>query len=154
MSRAPSHPVIAQISNFNWTEEPSAITIRQQVVPLFSLCREWRKFARLGRKNMSKGGCPSTNFILHELDDSLAAQLRQALSGPGQVLHSTSCTSECLAVVEQLGADIVFCDADPGKYQRLLGALERSGIKAPVVVVSRIPETSEWLDALDAGAAD
>jgi len=103
---------------------------------------------------MSKGGCPSTNFILHELDDSLAAQLRQALSGPGQVLHSTSCTSECLAVVEQLGADIVFCDADPGKYQRLLGALERSGIKAPVVVVSRIPETSEWLDALDAGAAD
>jgi FixJ family two-component response regulator len=27
-------------------------------------------------------------------------------------------------------------------------------MRLPVVIVSRLPEVSEWLDALDAGAAD
>ena len=31
---------------------------------------------------------------------------------------------------------------------------ERGSLQVPVVVVSRIPETSEWLDAIDAGATD
>ncbi len=51
-------------------------------------------------------------------------------------------------------ADVVFCNSDRGKYRGLLDALRSRGLQLPVVVVSRIPETSEWLDALDAGAAD
>jgi DNA-binding NtrC family response regulator len=94
------------------------------------------------------------NFILHQLDESLATQLCEAVSEAGHVFHATASTSECLAVAERLHADVVFCNADRGKYQSLLGALQRRGLPLSVVVVSRIPETSDWLDALDAGAAD
>ena len=97
---------------------------------------------------------PTANFILHELDESLAAQLCNAVSEAGHMFHSASSTSECLFLAERLRADVVFCNADRLKYQSLLDALQRRGLQLPVVVVSRIPETSEWLDALDAGATD
>jgi DNA-binding NtrC family response regulator len=97
---------------------------------------------------------PGVHFIFHELDASLAAQLCNAVSQPGRAFHSTASTAECISVAEHKRADVVFCSAEPGEYRRLLDALKRCGISLPVVVVSRIPETSEWLDALDAGATD
>lgn len=103
---------------------------------------------------MSTGSIPPTNFILHELDQYLAAQLCEAVSEAGHVFHATASTSECLSVAERLHAGVVFCSADPGKYQSLLNALKRRSLQLPVVVVSRLPETPGWLDALDAGAAD
>jgi DNA-binding response OmpR family regulator len=103
---------------------------------------------------MSKHGVATASFILHELDESLTAQLCSAVSKPGHEFYSTASTSECLAVAEQMRADVVFCNSDRGKYRGLLDALRDRGLQLPVVVVSRIPETSEWLDALDAGAAD
>ena len=103
---------------------------------------------------MLTSSVPTTNFILHGLDESLATQLCDAVSSAGHVFHATASTSECLSEAERLHAGVVFCNADPGRYQSLLNALKRRGLQLPVVVVSRIPETSEWLDALDAGAAD
>jgi len=97
---------------------------------------------------------PTTNFILHELDESLAAQLRHAAFEPGQSFHAARSTSECLSLAERLHADVVFCNAEPRRYLALLTELKKRGLRLPVVVVSRIPEVSEWLDALDAGAAD
>jgi CheY-like chemotaxis protein len=47
-------------------------------------------------------------------------------------------------------ADIVFCGHQKPVYQT---AVEQYA-KLPVVVVSRLPEVSDWLDALEAGAAD
>ena len=55
---------------------------------------------------------------------------------------------------EKRQAEVVFCNSDRRVYESLLRALEQSGLQLPVVVVSRIPETTEWLDALDAGATD
>jgi DNA-binding NtrC family response regulator len=103
---------------------------------------------------MRTASAPTTNFILHELDESLAVQFCKAAAEPGHAFHTTGSTSECVAAAERLHAGVVFCNADRGEYQRLLHALKRRGLQLPVVVVSRIPETSEWLDALDAGAAD
>ena len=97
---------------------------------------------------------PTTNFILYELEGSLAAQLCKAASEAGHVFHSAESTAECLALAEQLNADVVFCNSEPREYRALLDEMKRSGLGLPVVVVSRIPEVSEWLDALDAGAAD
>ena len=97
---------------------------------------------------------PTANFILHQLEESLATQLCNAVSETGHVFHAASSTSECLSLAERLRADVVFCNADRVKYHSLLDALQRRGLQLPVVVVSRIPETSEWLDALDAGATD
>jgi DNA-binding NtrC family response regulator len=103
---------------------------------------------------MLRNTISTTNLILHDLDDTLAAQFRNAASQPGRTFRSTSSTSECISAAERQQADIVFCNSDRNEYKRLLDALQRSGLQLPVVVVSRLPETSEWLDALDAGAAD
>ncbi len=96
----------------------------------------------------------TTNFILHNLDESLAAQLRKAASDPGLAFYPTASTAECLAVAEQLHADAVFCSSEPRGYRTLLDAIRRRGLSVPVVVVSRIPEVSEWLNAIEAGATD
>jgi DNA-binding NtrC family response regulator len=97
---------------------------------------------------------PRANFILHDLEESLAAQLCQAASEPGHAFHAARSTAECLLLAERLHADVVFCNAEPRQYQPLLKEMKLRGLCLPVVVVSRLPEVSEWLDALDAGAAD
>ena len=103
---------------------------------------------------MLRQSVPRANFILHELEESLAAQLCQAAFEPGHAFHSARSTVECLLLAERLHADVVFCNAEPREYQALLNEMKLRGLRLPVVVVSRLPEVSEWLDALDAGAAD
>jgi DNA-binding response OmpR family regulator len=53
-----------------------------------------------------------------------------------------------------LDAEIVFAGGDPKQYLSLLRGLRQANPGLPFVVVTRIPNTSEWLDALDAGATD
>ena len=103
---------------------------------------------------MFEQAVPRANFILHELEESLAAQLCQAAFEPGHSFHSARSTAECLLLAERIHADVVFCNSEPRQYQALLNAMKQRGMWLPVVVVSRLPEVSEWLDALDAGAAD
>ena len=45
--------------------------------------------------------------------------------------------------------DLVFCETHHPGLLKLLHA-----VSSPVVVVSRVPEVNDWLDAMDAGAAD
>jgi DNA-binding NtrC family response regulator len=94
------------------------------------------------------------NFILHGLDATLATQLCDAVAQPGRTFHTTVSTLECISVAEKHRADVVFCNSDRSEYQRLLDAIGQKSLQVPVVVVSRIPETSEWLDAIEAGATD
>jgi DNA-binding NtrC family response regulator len=50
-------------------------------------------------------------------------------------------------------ADVIFSGSDDGGFRILTDARrERPGL--PVVVVSRFPETTQWIDALEAGAID
>jgi DNA-binding NtrC family response regulator len=58
-------------------------------------------------------------------------------------------------VLPALGdADIVFAGGEPGCYVPLLRRVREVRPTLPFVVVTRIPETREWLDALEAGATD
>jgi DNA-binding NtrC family response regulator len=50
--------------------------------------------------------------------------------------------------LEHTDANVIFADGGS------LGAVRDMRPELPVVVVSRIPEVSGWLDALDAGATD
>jgi DNA-binding NtrC family response regulator len=86
--------------------------------------------------------------VVAELGDVLAAQQQEIISSP---LHSVP---ECLQLVDRAAADVVFCPADAHRYLPLLEALNRRWPELPVIVVSRMPEVSEWLDAIEAGAAD
>lgn len=73
------------------------------------------------------------------LEQALAKQLESALRIQG-----------CRAVEEPSSADIVFC---PPHSQVLKPVLHQAGGR-PVIAVSRLPETTLWLDALEAGATD
>jgi DNA-binding response OmpR family regulator len=53
-----------------------------------------------------------------------------------------------------LNANIVFAGGEPGQYLSLLRRLRAVDPTLSFVVVTRLPDTSEWLDALDAGATD
>ncbi len=103
---------------------------------------------------MLQHNIPAATFILHELDESLSAQLCRAGAGSRLAFYPSSSTSECLALAKRLHADGVFCSSEPGECRKLLMRLKGKGLHVPVVVVSRIPEVSEWLGAIEAGATD
>lgn len=103
---------------------------------------------------MSDERSATQNFILHDLDSTLATELRNVVAQPGRAFHSTTSPRECISIAQRGGVDVVFCGSDRRAYENLLAALDRGCLQIPVVVVSRIPETSEWLDAIDAGATD
>jgi two-component system nitrogen regulation response regulator GlnG len=67
-----------------------------------------------------------------------------------QIAHKQKATT----VDEVLEADIVFANGDGKNYLTLLKQVRESHPALPFVVVTRIPETSDWLDALEAGATD
>jgi DNA-binding NtrC family response regulator len=92
-------------------------------------------------------------MVAYELEPALATQIGQAVSDSLPVRAAAS-VSKCLDLVRRLPADLVLCGADPDKYRPLLHALKNRGLNIPVLVVSRMPEVTEWLDALDSGAAD
>lgn len=97
---------------------------------------------------------PTATFILHELDESLSAQLCKAAGGSRLVFYFSSSTADCLALAKRLHADGVFCSSEPGECRKLLTRMKGKGLHMPVVVVSRIPEVSEWLGSIEAGATD
>lgn len=48
----------------------------------------------------------------------------------------------------------VFISGDSPEYREILSLLRENHPDLPVIVVTRHPETRQWLEALDAGAAD
>jgi DNA-binding response OmpR family regulator len=51
-------------------------------------------------------------------------------------------------------ADALFCNGDEPAYPLLVQRVRGLRPDLPVVVVTRLPDTAKWLDALEAGAAD
>ena len=99
---------------------------------------------------------PNCTVVIFGLDEELETELRNVLSRQDQAIRVQPSQSphECLEMAGQLGADLIFCSADRLRYLELLEAVSRSRPGLPVVVVSRMPEVSEWLDAIEAGASD
>ncbi|HXN47984.1 MAG TPA: hypothetical protein VN893_15160 [Bryobacteraceae bacterium] len=95
-------------------------------------------------------------IVLFGLDDALASELRRVLVSQQQTVYSEPLLAprECLAVVNRVGAELIFCSSHGKRYPDLLDAVSRFKPDLPVVVVSRFPDTAEWLDAIEAGASD
>jgi len=53
-----------------------------------------------------------------------------------------------------LDADIVFAGDDAKQYVPLLRSVRQKRPALPFIVVTKTPDTSKWLDALEAGASD
>lgn len=74
--------------------------------------------------------------VLH--DDGHEVVIRDPSQGPAQMA----------------GADAVFCNGDSPSYCALLRQIRDLRPYLPVVVVTRLPESEKWLNALEAGADD
>lgn len=57
---------------------------------------------------------PLSKIVLFGLTDRVAAELVRGLSDQTQAVYSFSCfaASDCLALIEELRADLVFCAAE------------------------------------------
>jgi DNA-binding NtrC family response regulator len=89
------------------------------------------------------GSKSSAKISILGLEAPLAQELADALS-------ANQCEVELSSSVAKAGAEMVFCGAEPSVFRKV----RRLNPKLPIVVVSRLPKVSDWLDALEAGAAD
>ncbi len=105
---------------------------------------------------MSNDKEPNATIVLFGLEESLAMELRRVLTNQHQAVHSEPFVSgaACLRQIEKLGAEMAFCSAERERYIELLDVVVANKPDFPVVIVSRTPEVSEWLDAIEAGASD
>lgn len=98
---------------------------------------------------------PSPKLLLCALDESLTLELKQVLGGfDSQSLPDLpNDLDACLRALRDSGALAVFGPAGPAALlKRLLSAAQQA--KMPVIVITRTPDVREWLDAMEAGAAD
>jgi len=85
------------------------------------------------------------------IEASVASRLQLALEIEKHQIEHRPCSAP---VGDFLDADIVFAGGDGKQYLTLLRDVRRARPALPFIVVARVPETSEWLDALEAGATD
>ena len=91
------------------------------------------------------------NVILIGVEDTIASQICRALSVER---HWIAQKPRITGARDLIGADIVFAGGKPSEYLPLLRRVRDERPALPFVVVTHIPETTEWLDALEAGATD
>jgi DNA-binding response OmpR family regulator len=91
------------------------------------------------------------NVFLIGLEQTIAAQLRRALAVDRHRIEQKAKNIEARDLIE---VDIVFAGGEPSEYLPLLRWVREERPALPFVVVTRIPETRAWLDALEAGATD
>jgi DNA-binding NtrC family response regulator len=87
---------------------------------------------------------------IHALLFGLTEDLAGELFAP---LKRCAADVESVSQIDQIGqspANIIFCDANVN----LVSELRSAKPEAPIVVVSRHPEISDWLDSIEAGATD
>jgi DNA-binding response OmpR family regulator len=85
--------------------------------------------------------------------------LEEATAGPiGRALaaqcHEVEYRQQDTVMRDLVEADIVFAGGDSTEYLPLLRRVRSERPALPFVVVTRVPETVQWLDALEAGATD
>jgi DNA-binding response OmpR family regulator len=86
--------------------------------------------------------------VLYGLEDQLADELAHVLISCCRRVEKAQ--TDAAGAARLTAADVIFCRADAEQVQRLKKAHPGSA----VIVATRLPETSDWLDALEAGAVD
>jgi DNA-binding NarL/FixJ family response regulator len=91
--------------------------------------------------------------LLFGLSEDLAGELLRPLSqfcADVRKVGKKSADEECIQEVSESSAQIIFCGANVDTVNQLRSAKP----DASIVVVSRHPEVSDWLDSIEAGATD
>lgn len=85
------------------------------------------------------------------LDPQLADHLKDAFPPSTHTIRIHPLGVKAEAMRE---ADLIFASGDDRSYRQLLREVRVENPARPFIVVTRIPETKAWLDALEAGATD
>jgi DNA-binding NtrC family response regulator len=92
------------------------------------------------------------NILLVDLEQATTDQINHALAvGHHRIVRQKS---QNLGTRDLKQADIIFADGNPAESLRLLRWVRKERPALPFVVVTHIPDTTAWLDALEAGATD
>jgi len=89
--------------------------------------------------------------FLTGIEESVVRTLQHALAIERHQIEHRPCDAP---VDDFRDADIVFAGGGAKQYLPLLQRVRQSRPALPFIVVTVFPETSEWLDALEAGATD
>ncbi|MDP9053052.1 MAG: hypothetical protein M3N93_01925 [Acidobacteriota bacterium] len=91
------------------------------------------------------------NVFLIGLEQTTATQITRSLVVER---HRVEQKSQNIGITDLNNADIVFAGGEPAQYLSLLRRVREAKPALPFIVVTRVPETTEWLNALEAGATD
>ena len=91
------------------------------------------------------------SVFLIGLEQATAAEISRALAVER---HRIELRPRNVDARDLMRVDIVFAGGEPSQYLSLLRRVREERPALPFVVVTRIPETTAWLDALEAGATD
>lgn len=91
------------------------------------------------------------NVLMMGLEESIGQQIEKIAT---QANHSVRCSPMLRHLEKRPDADLVFVSGDQKDYISTINSIRSYHNAPPVVVVTRLPETDDWLDALEAGAAD
>lgn len=94
------------------------------------------------------------HVILYGLEPAVAMPLAAVVEEAGARVESRPAAEPERFAESIVGRrlSVVFCCA--GECARLLRAFAAWGVHVPLVVATRLPDTNEWLDALEQGAVD
>lgn len=92
--------------------------------------------------------------LLFGLDPALSGELKPLLADHDVVETLEVSTGGCAADISEKQPDVVICASERRRREMALLAVAISRPWIPVIVASRQPEEEDWLDALEAGAAD
>ena len=92
------------------------------------------------------------NILLYGLSDELAFDLMRALSRFCEGFHTRPLADnrEGLQQVHRSDVNLVFCKPEPATIRRI----RKTNPSTAIIAVSRFPETSDWIDSIEAGADD
>jgi len=85
------------------------------------------------------------------LEPAMVAQISRALAAER---HWIAQKPETIGRRDLYEADIVFAGGPASRYLPLLRRVREERPSLPFFVVTRVTETTEWLDAIEAGATD
>ncbi len=96
----------------------------------------------------------SQRILLAHLDPEVESELRNTLSmlAPSGQLDRAQETVDSL--IDWRSYDVVFCPPERTEIMSILAASAGAPPRPAVIAASRIPEVSEWMDVLEAGAKD
>jgi len=116
----------------------------------FSPARNYK--ISLGDSKMVDQNTLEATVLFHGLDAELAMDLRSALAGFCEGLEAEALTGavQSRAALRTDKNTIVFCGTKPETVKDL----RRINPKASIIAVSRLPETTDWLNVIEAGADD